>query len=138
MSWFFALGLFVSAALLFLIQPMVGKLLLPKFGGTPFVWVTCMLFFQAAGPMTIQTSLTPSGGRSLSWPPWRNDPVMAAGATGQGHGAADKRWTTTPASHNLSLVSCFGSLCIQDVQGELDGYQGREIHHEVGDVPGPR
>lgn len=48
MSWFFALGLFVSAALLFFIQPIVGKLLLPKFGGTPFVWATCMLFFQAA------------------------------------------------------------------------------------------
>jgi hypothetical protein len=44
----FALALFVSAALLFLIQPMVGKMLLPKFGGVPAVWNTCLVFFQAA------------------------------------------------------------------------------------------
>src|SRR5262249_29513474 len=43
----FALTLFVSASLLFLIEPMVGKLMLPLLGGTPAVWNTCMLFFQA-------------------------------------------------------------------------------------------
>jgi hypothetical protein len=42
----FAVTLFVSAALLFLVQPMVGKLLLPYLGGTPAVWNTCMVFFQ--------------------------------------------------------------------------------------------
>lgn len=44
----FALTLFVSALLLFLLQPMVGKMLLPLLGGTPAVWNTCMVFFQAA------------------------------------------------------------------------------------------
>jgi len=43
----FALTLFASASLLFLVQPMVGKLLLPYLGGTPAVWATCMVFFQA-------------------------------------------------------------------------------------------
>src|SRR5262249_26385062 len=43
----FALTLFVSATLLFLVQPMVGKMLLPMLGGTPAVWNTCMVFFQA-------------------------------------------------------------------------------------------
>jgi hypothetical protein len=43
----FALTLFVSATLLFLVQPMVGKMLLPSLGGTPAVWNTCMVFFQA-------------------------------------------------------------------------------------------
>lgn len=38
----------LSAFLLFLIQPMIGKYILPWFGGTPAVWNTCMLFFQAA------------------------------------------------------------------------------------------
>ena len=37
----------VSAALLFLVQPMIGKMLLPRLGGTPAVWNTCMVFFQA-------------------------------------------------------------------------------------------
>lgn len=43
----FALTLFVSATLLFLVQLMIGKLLLPMLGGTPAVWNTCMVFFQA-------------------------------------------------------------------------------------------
>src|SRR5260370_22782833 len=43
----YALTQFVSATLLFLVQPMVGKLILPFLGGTPAVWNTCMVFFQA-------------------------------------------------------------------------------------------
>src|SRR5262245_12712513 len=43
----YALTLFVSAALLFLVQPMLGKLILPRFGGSPAVWNTCVVFFQA-------------------------------------------------------------------------------------------
>lgn len=39
--------IFTSAALLFVVQPMVGKLVLPALGGTPAVWNTCMVFFQA-------------------------------------------------------------------------------------------
>jgi hypothetical protein len=39
--------LFLSAFLLFLIQPLIGKHILPWFGGTPAVWTTCMMFFQA-------------------------------------------------------------------------------------------
>jgi hypothetical protein len=42
----FAVTLFVSAFLLFLVQPMIGKMILPRLGGTPQVWNTCMLFFQ--------------------------------------------------------------------------------------------
>ena len=37
-----------SALLLFLVQPMIAKALLPRFGGSAGVWVTCMLFFQVA------------------------------------------------------------------------------------------
>jgi len=43
---FFTLALFLSSVLLFLIQPMVSKMILPLLGGTPSVWTTCMLFFQ--------------------------------------------------------------------------------------------
>jgi Ca2+/Na+ antiporter len=42
----FAATLFVSAALLFWVEPMVAKMLLPLLGGTPAVWNTCLLFFQ--------------------------------------------------------------------------------------------
>lgn len=42
----YAIAILVSAALLFLVQPMVAKLVLPLMGGSPAVWTTCMLFFQ--------------------------------------------------------------------------------------------
>ncbi len=42
----FATTVFVSAFLLFQIQPLISKAILPWFGGTPSVWTTCMLFFQ--------------------------------------------------------------------------------------------
>lgn len=41
-------AVFGSAFLLFLVQPMFGRMVLPLLGGTPAVWNTCMLFFQAA------------------------------------------------------------------------------------------
>ncbi len=43
----FGVTIFVSACLLFLVQPLISKLILPWFGGSAAVWVTCMLFFQA-------------------------------------------------------------------------------------------
>ena len=44
----FALAIFTSAALVFVVQPMVTKLVLPMLGGSPAVWNTAMVFFQAA------------------------------------------------------------------------------------------
>ncbi len=43
----FASTLLVSATLLFFIEPMVAKMLLPLLGGVPAVWNTCLVFFQA-------------------------------------------------------------------------------------------
>lgn len=43
----FSITLFVSALLLFAVQPMMGKMLLPVFGGAPAVWQTALVFFQA-------------------------------------------------------------------------------------------
>ena len=43
----YGVTMFLSAFLLFLVQPMIGKYILPWFGGTPAVWTACMLFFQA-------------------------------------------------------------------------------------------
>src|ERR1044071_800233 len=42
----FALTIFIGAFLLFQVQPLIGKYILPWFGGGPGVWTTCMLFFQ--------------------------------------------------------------------------------------------
>lgn len=42
----YILTIFISAFLLFQVQPLIAKFILPWFGGTPAVWTTCMLFFQ--------------------------------------------------------------------------------------------
>ncbi len=42
----FTLTIFLSASLLFFVQPLFAKLVLPKIGGAPGVWTTAMLFFQ--------------------------------------------------------------------------------------------
>src|SRR6266481_3383960 len=44
----YSVTMFAGATLLFVVQPMVGKMILPLLGGTPAVWSTCMVFFQAA------------------------------------------------------------------------------------------
>jgi hypothetical protein len=42
----YALTIFTGAFLLFQVQPLIGKYVLPWFGGSPGVWTTCMVFFQ--------------------------------------------------------------------------------------------
>src|SRR5438105_5601459 len=48
MTYLFAITLFLGSALLFIVEPMIGRLVLPLLGGTPAVWNTCIVFFQAA------------------------------------------------------------------------------------------
>ncbi len=43
----FTFTIFLGAAMLFLVQPMAAKMVLPLLGGSPSVWNTCMVFFQA-------------------------------------------------------------------------------------------
>ena len=62
----FALALTVSSALLFVIEPLLGKLVLPTLGATPAIWTTCMLFFQAAllaGYAYVRTDPRPGSSR---------------------------------------------------------------------------
>jgi len=44
----FTAAIFVSACLLFLVELMIARMILPLLGGTPAVWNTCMMFFQFA------------------------------------------------------------------------------------------
>jgi len=45
-GFMYALTIFLGAFLVFQVQPLVGKCILPWFGGGPGVWTTCLLFFQ--------------------------------------------------------------------------------------------
>ncbi len=46
LGYLLALTIFISAFLLFQVQPLISKFILPWFGGSPAVWTTAMLFFQ--------------------------------------------------------------------------------------------
>lgn len=46
--WLFAIAVFTSASLVFLVQPLIGKLFLPLLGGSPAIWNTSLAFFQGA------------------------------------------------------------------------------------------
>jgi len=43
----FAVAVFLSSFLLFQVQPIIARYILPWFGGGPAIWTVCMLFFQA-------------------------------------------------------------------------------------------
>ena len=46
-SLLWTVTVFLGSALLFVIQPMIARMLLPRVGGAPSTWTTCVLFFQA-------------------------------------------------------------------------------------------
>lgn len=66
----YSLTAFWSACLLFAVQPMVAKILLPMYGGSPAVWNVCMVFFQAVlllGYLYAHLSLRWLGPRVQPW-----------------------------------------------------------------------
>src|SRR5580658_3099430 len=46
--WLFGSTIFLGAFLLFLVQPILGRMILPWFGGGAGVWAACLLYFQAS------------------------------------------------------------------------------------------
>lgn len=69
-EFFFGVTLFVSAALLFAVQPMFAKMVLPLLGGAPAVWNTCLVFYQAVllgGYLYAHLSLKWLGPRRQAW-----------------------------------------------------------------------
>ena len=47
-QWMFGGAVFLASFLLFLVEPMAAKQLVPVFGGSAAVWITCLVFFQTA------------------------------------------------------------------------------------------
>ena len=45
--WLFTIGIFTGSFLLFLVQPMLARMALPRLGGAPAVWNSAMLVYQA-------------------------------------------------------------------------------------------
>src|SRR3954462_5988043 len=82
----FGLTIFCGAFLLFLVQPLIARLILPWFGGSAAVWTTCMLFFQ----------------------------VLLLGGYAYAHGVARRRFE--PLIHSALLVAAVATLPIMPAQ----------------------
>lgn len=68
--WLFASTLVLSASLVFTVQPMFAKMVLPRLGGTPAVWNTCVVFFQLtllAGYAYTHATIRWCGVRRQAW-----------------------------------------------------------------------
>ncbi|MFO0943501.1 MAG: fused MFS/spermidine synthase [Pirellulales bacterium] len=66
----YAVTIFLSAFLLFQVQPLISKFILPWFGGSPAVWTAAMLFFQSvlfAGYMYAHLLTSRLGSRGQLW-----------------------------------------------------------------------
>ena len=72
----YAACVFLSAFLLFEVQPLVAKQILPWFGGSAGVWTTCMLFFQ----WLLLCGYAYAHGLSRSRWPWAHAVVLGAAA----------------------------------------------------------
>lgn len=104
-SILFAFALFVSAFLLFVLEPMVAKSMLPKLGGTPMVWNTCVMFFQAAlvvGYLAAHVSVQP--GRP-GWFAWLYPALIAAAAV-----ALPLAFTRVPTDTDHPVAWLLGEL----------------------------
>jgi hypothetical protein len=68
----FGCAIFLASFLLFLVEPIAAKQLLPVFGGSAAVWITCLVFFQTALLCAYLYAhwQTQSTGRSSSLLPW--------------------------------------------------------------------
>jgi hypothetical protein len=73
----FGCALFLSSALLMMVQPMLGKTLLPHLGGNPVAWNACLVFFQATLLAGYVYADLLHRFRGLRWQPWLQLGLMA-------------------------------------------------------------
>jgi len=66
----FGFALFLNSALLFLVQPLLGRTLQPLLGGNPLAWKTCLVFFQSTLLAGYIYADLVHRFRGLRWQPW--------------------------------------------------------------------
>jgi hypothetical protein len=103
----FTAAIFLSAALLFAVQPMFTKIVLPRFGGSPSVWAVAMVFFQGIllFGYAYADALTRFAGRRLALPIHLG--VMMGGAMFLPLSIADGWGMPTPGREEMFLLGLF-------------------------------
>ena len=84
----YAATIFLSSFLLFLVQPLIARLILPWFGGSAAVWTTCMLFFQ----------------------------LLLLGGYAYAHGLGKLRGRAAPVLHSVLLLAALATLPIMPAE----------------------
>ena len=103
-------AIFLSAALLFAVQPMFTKIVLPRFGGSPSVWAVAMVFFQGIllFGYAYADALTRFAGRRLALPIHLG--VMMGGAMFLPLSIADGWGMPTPGREEMFLLGLFAVI----------------------------
>ncbi|MBX3437568.1 MAG: fused MFS/spermidine synthase [Planctomycetaceae bacterium] len=107
----FAATIFSSAFLLFQVQPLISRFILPWFGGSPAVWSTCMLFFQVvlfAGYLyahLLSTRLSPRWQASLH-------AALLAGAVMSLPITPDASWKPAPGENPTLRIILLLGACV--------------------------
>lgn len=111
--WLFGLTIFLGAFLLFWMEPMLAKMILPWFGGTAAVWTVCLVFFQTtllAGYAYADWCARRGG---WSWRAWIHAALLALCVIFLPL-AADARWKPVagedPSWRLLTLLAASGGL----------------------------
>ncbi len=109
--WVYAATIFLSALLLFLVQPIISRFILPWFGGAPAVWTAAMLFFQTmllAGYAYAHLS-------ERYFPQWLRGGIhltLLAAAVLALPFVPNDRWKPLDGSHPVSHILILLSLCV--------------------------
>jgi hypothetical protein len=110
----FGLALFLGSALLFVVQPMLGRTLLPHLGGNPVAWNACLVFFQATLLAGYLYANLVHRFRGVRWQPWLYLLLLGGAITLCYYGVFGERLLTELAPRLTSLESwpVLTTLCL--------------------------
>lgn len=110
----FGFALFLSSALLFLVQPMIGRTLLPHLGGSTLAWNACLVFFQATLLAGYVYADLLHRFRGLRWQPWLQLLFLAAATFLCFAGVFGEQMLNNVAPRFTSLDSAplFSTICL--------------------------
>ncbi len=104
----FGITILSSACLLFLVQPLISKLILPWFGGSAAVWITCLLFFQAG----LLLGYLYAHGLTRAFGPKRQGAATHGAAGCEPRGSADSSQCKVGASNLARIQPGVSSACL--------------------------
>ena len=103
----FSVTIFLASFLLFLSEPMAARQLLPAFGGSAAVWMTCLVFFQCGLLAGYLYAHLITRAQPLRWPIWLHLTLLTAAVS---LALVSPPAVSPPAAGNSPIFGIFASL----------------------------